>query len=988
MKSIKHQILAIFLLSFVFVSNAQNHRQVLNLATEGWRVWLDSTAVWKTDSLYLPHQLDLSKLPINTPSCGWNQLFSSKGVVYKIPACFEEIFGQGDPSWRYHGVGWFSKEIDIPAQWKNKTIRINVGMYRQRIEIYVNEKLVGYDVIAYTPYSCDITQSIKAGQKNRIAFRITNPGGQRGWSDEHHITWASKYILIQGHDFGGISGDVNLVATENVYLSDIFVKNNLPANANNIELQLSVVNKEQGQRNLKVIAEIIPYPTGKSIYSSSWSVNAKANSETLFRKNLTVPAAKSWGVENPNLYYCRVQISDDQLSDQQEVRFGFRVFEAKANEKGEQNYYLNGKRLRIRSAIDWNFYWQTGFYATPEMARKSVENAKSIGLNCLSMHRRIGDPLVLKYADELGLCIYEEPGGTPGIDELLPPAGVLTMPKEKTYFPVNVIIEKFNRMMRRDRNSPSVMIWNIANEQNAFGVTHKRIFENALKIDNSRMITNQSGGQFGGESGLVPHLRPYQNRLSLDYIDDHTIEAETRFQESDLKSHQTNNDSCIIHWGEVRCYTGPDNFYLLSNPTNTVGYDYKSWSALGKKTALYFAQNDFKNHPFIKSPADLSVQAGKGLMYTDGRLGQSIMLNNSVDGFAINGWSGADLSLGDDFLAWYSAICDEGRNLKGPAADYNYWIRPLQIAITRQNGKYFEPNQKAVFKLSLINEDKLPAGEYTLQLKVRDGNGAVTDYQYQQAFTVKGGDVYTQSLIDSLSITLSEDWKAGYITLESKILQNGRELANGTDQILLKNPMTFSSDIAGKKIYICQWQSAYDVLTRAKATVGLYNTTTQQADVILAAGLPDSEVVDQMLKSVKDGSNLILKFNQEWADVLFKRNILKEAVSYWGGAQKPYWNGNGWGYLEKFMGNQSFRGVSCVSTNGWEVSSDPVGFEPFVSNYSQKSYGAFFWRPDRLLTIAGAITIGKGKIILAPSYPVDDKNAFNDLLFFNMISGK
>jgi hypothetical protein len=40
------------------------------------------------------------------------------------------------------------------------------------------------------------------------------------------------------------------------------------------------------------------------------------------------------------------------------------------------------------------------------------------------------------------------------------------------------------------------------------------------------------------------------------------------------------------------------------------------------------------------------------------------------------------------------------------------------------------------------------------------------------------------------------------------------------------------------------------------------------------------------------------------------------------------------------------------------------------------------------LTLAGSITLGKGKILLAPSYPVDDKNAFNDLLFFNMIKLK
>ena len=58
-------------------------------------------------------------------------------------------------------------------------------------------------------------------------------------------------------------------------------------------------------------------------------------------------------------------------------------------------------------------------------------------------------------------------------------------------------------------------------------------------------------------------------------------------------------------------------------------------------------------------------------------------------GFAINGWSGGP-QLPDQ---WDSAICDEGRFLKGPSADYAYWTRDCQIAIQRGNGKYFKPGE-------------------------------------------------------------------------------------------------------------------------------------------------------------------------------------------------------------------------------------------------------------------------------------------------------
>ena len=190
----------------------------------------------------MPRTLDLSKVKPNLPSCGWNDLFTKEGIQAKVPATFEELFGNGDPLWRYHGVGWFTKEVEIPADWSNKTVTLSIEKARLRIEIYINEKLAGYDIVAETPYSADISSYLKAGQTNRIAIRVTNPGGQRGWNDSPVTEWG-KTKLCPGHDFGGL-GNISLTATSNCFISDVFVKNLLPAKANNIEIQVSINNKE------------------------------------------------------------------------------------------------------------------------------------------------------------------------------------------------------------------------------------------------------------------------------------------------------------------------------------------------------------------------------------------------------------------------------------------------------------------------------------------------------------------------------------------------------------------------------------------------------------------------------------------------------------------------------------------------------------------------------------------------------------------------
>jgi len=147
------------------------------------------------------------------------------------------------------------------------------------------------------------------------------------------------------------------------------------------------------------------------------------------------------------------------------------------------------------------------------------------------------------------------------------------------------------------------------------------------------------------------------------------------------------------------------------------------------------------------------------------------------------------------------------------------------------------------------------------------------------------------------------------------------------------------------------------------------------------------DILDSMLNKVyDDGTELIIKFDENWADELFKRRILSRQVTSWGGMQTSYWNGNGWGYIDYFIGDSAVPSKATIGTNGWEAPSDPYGFWPFESPYPQAAYGAHFARHDKLHVLIGEIVYGSGKILLVPCYPVDSRNAFCDLLFYNFIS--
>ncbi len=116
------------------------------------------------------------------PTGGWNLLDTPDKIGVTLPATVEQhLWGWNGETFgvtgNYVGVSWFDTKINVPADWRNKRIVMNVASVRFRAEIFVNKKLVGYDLVNSTPFAVDVTPFILPGQENVIAFRITDPNG-------------------------------------------------------------------------------------------------------------------------------------------------------------------------------------------------------------------------------------------------------------------------------------------------------------------------------------------------------------------------------------------------------------------------------------------------------------------------------------------------------------------------------------------------------------------------------------------------------------------------------------------------------------------------------------------------------------------------------------------------------------------------------------------------------------------------------------------
>ena len=391
----------------IFIGSSQE-RVNLDLSSQPWSITLDRAAVWQNDELYLP-PIDIKALPVNTPTGGWQLLKHPDKTGINLPATVEEhLWGWNGQTFgvtgNYTGVSWFETEVDIPAEWKNRRIAMNIGSVRFRAEIFVNHQLAGYDLVNSTPFSIDITPFIEPGKKNVITFRITDPNGNFNWKDSQVYTWG-VYRTNPSHGFGGITGKVELEATGKLYVKDVFIKNQ--PEPHTIEVEVRAANETgTSVTNKELCLEIKEHPNGQTVYRKNVRLESLKEGENLQTYQIKVPNAHLWSVDSPRLYDLKISLNDDAVTE----RFGFRWFEIK-DVKGDRQFFLNGKRIVLRTAISWGFWPYNGITPSDELAKRQITIAKELGLNMLNFHRNIGQTNILDYADELGLLYFEEPGG-------------------------------------------------------------------------------------------------------------------------------------------------------------------------------------------------------------------------------------------------------------------------------------------------------------------------------------------------------------------------------------------------------------------------------------------------------------------------------------------------------------------------------------------------------------------------------------------------
>ena len=715
----------------------------LAIPDESWSLWIDQDAPWKDDLIHLPGTFELAKLPVNPPTGGWGALGSGEAIKVTLPATVEQHFWgafgtrpYGPDEYRYaedddvprygayKGVSWWSRTIDIPTWAKGQRVMLNIRGARMRAEVFLNEQLVGYSIMSELPIHCDLSEAMKPGQANRLSIRITNPGGRFDWRDSTTMMWG-KLKLFASHGFGGLDRGVTLsVHPRAARIDDAWVLNT-PNPRQVIGFMEVVLDKPPPKAGLdklkrKAAAELMD-DAGAPVAAAVTVEAVEAIDPRRLRVRFTVsaPSARIWDLNTPVLHRLRFRWAEAKdIVDTREVRFGFRWFGVDGVGT-DALLRLNGRRVRLYSAISWGYWGFNGLWPTPELARREVTAAHKLGLNALHFHRNIGKPEAFDAMDEMGLLRVMEPGGgRHAIGRDLKPGEKLS---EADAFSRDFMVEKCKAMVRAFRSRPSLVQYTLQNEigANLANPDVQAVLKAMHDLDPSRaVILNDGFVKRGAAQAMYLPYNDHYYRSDVEEWGGWWVEHQGAgdqwydkfYRSKDDYIHMQKGKPFIVEFGEMQgCATADNHEAMLVEILAKGGksYDLQDHKDIVAATNSYIERWGF-NQAFPSSEA-LFLSVGRKVYESWRNYLENIRLGETVDVAVISGWESTSIEN-------HSGIVDALRGFKADPTLMSQALRPV-MAVAKPRTLAFAAGETAELDIWFFNDSgRTATGEIVLSL--------------------------------------------------------------------------------------------------------------------------------------------------------------------------------------------------------------------------------------------------------------------------------
>ncbi len=398
-----------------------------------------------------------------------------------VPCCWEEVKKD------YEGVAFYRRTFKVPANWEGKVVHLNFDAVNFFSEVWINDQAAGYHEGGFTPFTFRIDKLLRPGEENVLILRVTGPI----LLQNNTIDGVGKMETPQwrGAIAGGIWQPVRLIATDDIYVKDVFIEPKISDNTAIFHMELEHAGLKNTPAQIELAARSVR--SGRVVARMNKALNMKPGIKEL-SWTLNIPNAKYWSPDAPHLYRADISVAcDGRISDSWSSRFGMRQFTIR-----NKRFYLNGKPIYLKATFFEGLYpTKLAYPDSREMAVREIKLAKEAGFNMIRPWRKPPPKMWLDLCDEIGVMTV----GSMAIE-------CMDFPFESARLP-RWAENEIRQSILRDRNRTCVVQWELFNELKRpvlIQLLHPMSML-ARKLDPTRMILDESGGWAQGASMFLPY---------------------------------------------------------------------------------------------------------------------------------------------------------------------------------------------------------------------------------------------------------------------------------------------------------------------------------------------------------------------------------------------------------------------------------------------------------------------------------------------------
>jgi beta-galactosidase len=393
---------------------------------------------------------------------------------------------------QWQGISYYKKRFIALKNWSDKRCFLEFEGAMQLADIWINGRHILQHAGGYTPFVIDLTGYLKFGETNEILVRLDN-------RDNPLIPPGKPLEKLDFCYYGGIYRDVNLVIKKPVHITDPVFANEtagggvfvtypeVSQSKAIISVKTQVINESETPANIIVVQRLFiinglfgERKTGKEVAKAETKESLKGCEAKHTIQKIELENPKLWSPDAPWLYLLRTEIVENgEIVDFEEQRIGIR----RISFSRENGFEINGQKVRLVGTNRHQEYPYVGNAIPDRVQYRDIYHIKESGFNTVRLGHYLQDKSVLDACDELGILAIEPIPGWQFFND-------------NEQF-CNLTYRDIRYMIRRDRNHPSIVMWEVILNESWPPKWWK---DNAAEIAHSEYPGNQcytSGDSYG-----------------------------------------------------------------------------------------------------------------------------------------------------------------------------------------------------------------------------------------------------------------------------------------------------------------------------------------------------------------------------------------------------------------------------------------------------------------------------------------------------------